>query len=161
MWYYFNLYLNHKVRNTRHFKRLNSRGSGNPQFGKESKHGFMVEKKQEINTLDMAREIALYLEEKFGEDIVLMDVREQVYFTDYFIIATAGSDRQLQSLGSDLVREVRSRFGPHSKPEGNSTNGWILVDFGDIVVHLFSEEQREFYALEELWQEGQVLLKIQ
>ncbi|MEE4193563.1 MAG: ribosome silencing factor [Anaerolineae bacterium] len=121
----------------------------------------MADQKIEINTLDMAREIALFLEEKFGEDIVLMDVHEQVYFTDYFIIATAASQRQLQSLGNELAREVRSRFGIHSKPEGNANNGWILVDFGDIVVHLFSEDQREFYALEELWQEGQVLLRIQ
>ena len=121
----------------------------------------MTEQQVEYNALDMAREIALYLEEKFGEDIVLMDVREQVYFTDYFVIATAASQRQLQSLANDLVREVRSRFGPHSKPEGNPGNGWMLVDFGDTVVHLFSEEQREFYALEELWQEGQILLRIQ
>ena len=121
----------------------------------------MTEDKKEINSLDMAREIALFLEEKFGEDIVLMDVHEQVYFTDYFIIASTASQRQLQSLGNELVREVRSRFGPRGKLEGNSNNGWILVDFGDIVVHLFSEEQREFYALEELWQEGQVLLRIQ
>ena len=121
----------------------------------------MSDQQIEYDTLDMAREIALFLEEKFGEDIVLMDVREQVYFTDYFIIATAGSERQLNSLGGDLVREVRSRFGPHSKPEGSAQNGWVLVDFGDVVVHLFSEEQREFYALEELWQEGQVLLRIQ
>lgn len=121
----------------------------------------MSDQKIEYNSLDMAREIALFLEEKFGEDIVLMDVREQVYFTDYFIIATTASQRQLRSLGNDLVREVRSRFGPHSKPEGTSENGWILIDFGDIVVHLFSEEQRDYYALEELWQEGQVLLRIQ
>jgi ribosome-associated protein len=140
---------------------LNLRGIETPQTGKETTDGFMTEEKKEINTLDMAREIALFIEEKFGEDIVLMDVREQVYFTDYFIIATAASQRQLQSLGNDLVREVRAEFGLHTKPEGNSANGWVLVDFGDIVVHLFSEEQREFYALEELWQEGQVLLRIQ
>lgn len=115
----------------------------------------------EYNTLDIAREIALYLEEKFGEDIVLMDIHQQVYFTDYFIIATAASQRQIQGLSGDLVREVRSRFGIHSKPEGSPESGWVLVDFGDIVVHLFSEEQREYYALEELWQEGQVLLRIQ
>jgi ribosome-associated protein len=121
----------------------------------------MSDNQIEYNTLDMGREIALYLEEKFGEDIILMDVREQVYFTDYFVIATAASQRQLHSMGGDLVREVRSRFGIHSKPEGSSDSGWVLVDFGDIVVHLFSEEQREFYALEELWQEAQTLLRIQ
>jgi len=121
----------------------------------------MDQTKQEITTLDMAREVALFLEEKFGEDIVLMDVHELVYFTDYFIIATAGSNRQLQSLASDLTRDVRSRFGPHSKAEGSADGGWIVVDFDDIVVHLFSEEQRDFYQLEELWRLAPVLLRIQ
>ena len=120
-----------------------------------------MEKKIELGTLDLAREIALFLEEKFGEDIVLLDIKEQVYFTDYFIISSTSSDRQLRGLASELSRDARERFGIHSKPEGQPESGWILIDLGDIVVHLFSAEKREYYQLEELWQEGQVLLHIQ
>ena len=120
-----------------------------------------MEKTPEIDVLDLAREIALFLEEKIGEDIVLIDIKEQAFFTDYFVICSANSDRQLKGLASDLSRNIRERFGIHSKPEGQPESGWMLVDFFDIVVHLFSKEKREYYQLEELWEEGQVLLRIQ
>ena len=120
-----------------------------------------MEKQPEINALDLAREVALFLEEKIGEDIVLIDIKEQTFFTDYFIICSANSDRQLKALANDLARMVRDKFGIHTRPEGQPESGWMLVDLSDIIVHLFSEEKREYYQLEELWNEGQVLLRIQ
>lgn len=111
--------------------------------------------------IDVARDLVLYLEEKFGEDIVLMDIHEQTYFSDYFVIATAGSERLLNSLSNDLVREIRTRYGIHSKAEGEASSGWMVIDMDDIIVHLFSPEQRDYYQLEELWSEGKVLLRVQ
>lgn len=120
-----------------------------------------MENSIEVKSVDLAREIALFLEEKFGENIVLMDVHDVAFFTDYFVICNANSDRQLRAMSNDLVREIRTRYGIHSKPEGEPEYGWMLVDLGDIVIHLFSEEKREYYQLEKLWSSGQILLRIQ
>ena len=90
-----------------------------------------------------------------------MDIKEQAFFTDYFVICSTNSDRQLKALASDLSRTMREQHGIHSKPEGQPESGWMLVDFSDLIVHLFSEEKREYYQIEELWQEGKTLLRIQ
>ncbi|NSW51200.1 MAG: ribosome silencing factor [Anaerolineae bacterium] len=120
-----------------------------------------MEQTIEIAGKELAREIAMFLEEKFGEDIVVLDVHAVAFFTDYFVICTVGSDRQLRSLANDLVRDIRDKFRLHSKAEGQPESGWMVVDLGDIVVHMFSEEKRSYYQLEELWYQGQVVLRIQ
>lgn len=66
----------------------------------------------------------------------------------------------LQSLSNALAREVKTQFHKSSLPEGQADAGWIVLDYGDVVVHLFSEEQRDYYRLEELWSEGQVVLRL-
>lgn len=81
-------------------------------------------------------------------------------FTDFFVIATGTSNRMLQSLSNVLFREVKSEFHKTAQPQGNADSGWIVLDYGDVVVHLFSPEQRDYYRLEELWSEGNVLLRL-
>ena len=66
----------------------------------------------------------------------------------------------LQSLSNALSREVKTHFHKTSVPEGQPNSGWIVLDYGDVVVHLFSEEQRDYYRLEDLWSEGQVVLHL-
>lgn len=66
----------------------------------------------------------------------------------------------LQSLSSTLAREVKKEFHKSSNPQGNADAGWIVLDYGDVVVHLFSPEQRDYYRLEELWSKGNVLLRL-
>jgi len=66
----------------------------------------------------------------------------------------------LQSLSSVLAREVKTEFKKTSQPQGNADSGWIVLDYGDVVVHLFSPEQRDYYRLEELWAEGNVILRL-
>jgi ribosome-associated protein len=70
------------------------------------------------------------------------------------------SSRMLQSLANAVVREVKSKFHKTAQPEGQPDAGWILLDYGDVIVHLFSPKQREFYRLEELWSEGNVILRV-
>ena len=70
------------------------------------------------------------------------------------------STRMLQSLSSTLAREVKSKFHKSSQPQGNSDSGWIVLDYGDVVVHLFSPEQRDYYRLEDLWADGNVVLRL-
>lgn len=101
------------------------------------------------------------LEEKKGENIVLLDVSGVASFTDFFIFCNGNSSRLLQALAETLERAARTEFSLHSRVEGRSEDGWILLDIGDIVIHLFDPDQRKYYALEELWSNGKVVVKFQ
>lgn len=110
--------------------------------------------------MKIARGIANFLEQKKGEDIVLLDIKGIASFTDYFVIANGTSSRMIQSLAASLVREAKTEFHLGCQPEGQSGLGWVVLDYGDVVVHLFSPEQRDFYRLEDLWSEGKVILRM-
>lgn len=102
------------------------------------------------------------VEDKKAEDIILLDLRPDAIIADFFIICNGNSDRQLRAL-SDAVREsVKENYAklPFSI-EGTPESGWVLMDYGDVVVHLFFEEKRLYYNLEGLWRSANVLLSIQ
>lgn len=111
--------------------------------------------------MDLARAIVNTLEDKKGEDILLMDIHDVTYMADYFIICSGTSDRMLNSLADAVEETGKKQYGLNARREGLSREGWVLVDFGDIVVHLFSPEQREYYDLEVLWERGKTLLRVQ
>lgn len=92
-----------------------------------------------------------------------MDIHEIASFTDYFVICTGTSDRMLDSLAKAVLEEIQLDPGSHAtgRIEGMPGDGWLAIDFGDVVVHLFSPDQREFYNLEELWLKGKILLRVQ
>jgi ribosome-associated protein len=90
-----------------------------------------------------------------------MDIHEVSDFADYFVICTGTSDRMLQALADDLISRLRKQDHLHPRVEGASQEGWILVDFGDVIVHLFSPDRRDYYRLEDLWGRGKVLLRLQ
>lgn len=109
--------------------------------------------------LELAHTIVDTLDEKKGEDILLLDLREVCSFTDYFVISTGGSERTLKALSGEIQRKVKRAYGARPfQVEGDAKTGWILIDYGDVILHLFSPMLRAFYRLEDLWREGQVLL---
>jgi ribosome-associated protein len=101
------------------------------------------------------------LEDKKGEDILLLDVKEVVSFTDYFVICTATSNRMLNALADAAVEKTREKHKKKGRIEGSPEGGWMIVDYGDIVVHLFDADLRHYYNLEELWKDGKVVLRLQ
>lgn len=101
------------------------------------------------------------LEERQGADILLLDVSEVTILADYFVIASANSERQLRALAGDISRGLKGDIGRPLNVEGIPESGWVLIDYGDVVVHLFLPAVRAFYALEELWQTAQTVLRIQ
>jgi ribosome-associated protein len=101
------------------------------------------------------------LEDKKGEDILLIDIKEIASFTDYFVICTGTSDRMLDALAKSVQDAMREKHQRKGRIEGQPHDGWLVVDFGSVVVHLFSRDQRDYYRLEELWQEGKVLVRVQ
>ena len=112
--------------------------------------------------LDLAHTIVEILDEKKGDDILLLDLVGVCSFTDYFVICTAGSERTLKALADEVHMQVKEKLSKIPKSiEGNASSGWILIDYGDVILHLFSRELRAYYKLEELWQEGKILLRIQ
>jgi ribosome-associated protein len=100
------------------------------------------------------------LEDTKGEDIVLLDLKGIASFTDYFVICTGTSDRMLDALANATLDDMRKKHKKKGKKQGNSRDGWVVVDYGDVIVHLFSPDQRDFYQLEELWSDGKVLLRL-
>lgn len=100
------------------------------------------------------------LEEKKAEDILLLDIQEIASFTDYFIICSGTSDRMVQSLADEAENAARTKLGIKTKARGLPESGWMTVDLDDIVVHIFSPDQRAYYRLEELWDEGKVLVRL-
>ncbi len=109
----------------------------------------------------MARAVVNSLEDKKGENIVLLDIHEVASFADYFIIANGTSDRMISALADGVEETVKKEYGLNGRREGQAQTGWLVVDFGDLVVHLFSPEQRDYYRLEQLWESGKVLVRLQ
>lgn len=91
----------------------------------------------------------------------MIDLKDVASFTDYFVLCTGSSDRMLDALAKGVLEATKKDYKKKSRVEGKSQEGWLVMDFGDVVVHLFSPDQREFYDLEELWSDGKVLLRVQ
>ena len=100
--------------------------------------------------------------EKKGEDVLLLDIRSLSPFTDYFVIGSGTSDRQLRALVEGLQDVMRSQHKRRPlSVEGRAESGWVLMDYGDVIVHLFSPDKRAYYNLEGLWHDGKTVVRIQ
>jgi len=87
-----------------------------------------------------------------AEDIVQIDLRGKSSIGDYMIIASGRSSRQVTAISEKLVDNIKKDFGRSSKVEGKNAGDWVLIDTGDVIVHVFRPEVREFYQLEKMWQ---------
>ena len=94
------------------------------------------------------------LDEDKAEDVVQINLRGKSEIGDYMVIATGRSTRQVTAMAEKLADRVKQDFGIISKTEGKDTGDWVLIDTGDIIVHIFRPEVREFYQLEKMWQPG-------
>ncbi len=100
--------------------------------------------------------------EKKGEDILLLDIRSLSPFADYFVIGSGTSERQMRALVEGLEGEMKKRrLRRPLSVQGRPETGWILIDYGDVIIHLFSPEKRTYYNLEGLWREGKIVVRIQ
>jgi ribosome-associated protein len=116
-----------------------------------------------LESIDIARFIVAAIEDKKAENIVLLDLRPDTVIADFFVICNGNSDRQLKALADHIRAEIKEKFNrlPFST-EGIAESGWVLMDYGDIIVHLFLPRERAYYDLEGLWRkEANVLLSIQ
>ena len=95
--------------------------------------------------------IAQKLQEKKARDVLIIDISARSGFADYFVLATAGNVRQLASLAEETEKQMAQEGGSLRHIEGKEHSGWILMDYGDVIVNLFSEDQRAHYQLEKIW----------
>ena len=103
---------------------------------------------------EMARIAWNALNDKKGEDIKIIDITGVSVLADYFIIATGNSDSQVNALVDNVEEELHKAGYPLKQREGRANSSWILLDFGDIIVHVFDKENRLFYDLERIWKDG-------
>jgi ribosome-associated protein len=107
-----------------------------------------------MNAKEMAKLAITALEDKKAEDIKIIDISEVSVIADYFIIANGTNRSQIQAL-SDNVEEALGKAGcPVKQIEGYQTANWVLLDFNDVIIHIFDKENRLFYDLERIWRDG-------
>ncbi len=99
--------------------------------------------------------------DKKAENILLLDLRTHSMVTDFFVICSGNSDRQLNAIASSIDEAIGKEYklAPHHV-EGTDTGGWVLMDYGDVIVHIFAPSRRAHYNLEGLWAKAPVLLKM-
>lgn len=106
---------------------------------------------------EMTRLAIKALDEKKGLDIKVIDIHEVSVLADYFIIASGSNQNQVQAM-VDNVEELLGKAGYEPKQiEGTKNSSWILMDYGDLIIHIFDEENRLFYDLERIWRDGKVM----
>jgi ribosome-associated protein len=113
-----------------------------------------------LESIEIARKIVDTAADKQASDIVLLDMRQACSFTDYFVIASGESERQLDAIQNAIEEVLKGEAIAIHHREGDASSGWMLIDAADIIVHIFSPFEREFYQLETLWEKAALVVKV-
>lgn len=111
--------------------------------------------------LDIARRVVELAEDKKAAEIVLLDLNGLTTLADYFVICSGGSERQLDAIADSVISGLREEGIRPIGREGTPASHWILVDFGYVIVHVFTPPERDFYSLEKHWSEAKTILRVQ
>jgi ribosome-associated protein len=111
--------------------------------------------------LDLARRIVELAEDKKAADIVLLDLADLTTLADHFVICSGGSERQLDAIADGIVGGLRAEGVRPIGREGLAASHWVLLDYGSVIVHVFTPPERDFYQLERHWSEARTVLRVQ
>jgi len=111
--------------------------------------------------LDLARRIVELAEDKKAADIVLLDLAPLTTLADYFVICSGGSERQLDAIADGIISSLRDEKTRPIGREGTPASHWVLIDFGSVIVHIFTPPERDYYGLEKHWAEARTILRVQ
>ncbi|HYC06667.1 MAG TPA: ribosome silencing factor, partial [Candidatus Binatia bacterium] len=111
--------------------------------------------------LEVARRIVELAEDKKAADIVLLDLAGRTTLADYFVICSGGSERQIAAIADGVIGTLRDEGVRPIGREGEAASHWILVDFGSVIVHIFTPPERDYYELEKHWAEAKTILRVQ
>jgi ribosome-associated protein len=115
----------------------------------------------ERSSIELARRIVELAEDKKAADIVLLDLTELTTLADHFVICSGGSDRQLGAIADGIVGGLRDEGVKPIGREGTAASHWVLLDYGSVIVHIFTPPEREYYQLERHWSEAKTVLRVQ
>ena len=117
---------------------------------------------EKLEGLELAHTLVDSIIDKKGSNILLLDISEEAVFTNYFLICSGDNERQIQALADSIAQDAKEEGNilPIGR-EGESSSGWVLLDYGELIVHIFSPNQRNYYKLEELWSQAHTLLHMQ
>ena len=115
----------------------------------------------EMPAIDLARRIVELVEDKKAADIVLLDLSGLTTMADYFVIASGGSERQLDAIADGVISGMRDEKIHAFGREGTAASHWVLVDFGSVVLHVFTPPERDYYQLEKAWSGAKTILSLQ
>lgn len=124
-------------------------------MGKHTSGGLQIE------AVALARRVVAVVEDKQATEIMLLDLRNLTTIADYFVICTADNERQVRAVQRAIDEELVAAGARNPRVEGSPETGWVLLDFSDVIVHIFSPEQREFYRIERLWKQAQPIVVVQ
>ena len=113
-----------------------------------------------LEDLELARKIAETAADRQASDVVLLDTSKVCSFADYFIVCSGESDRQIEAICDAIDEAVKGQKLVHRRREGTPGSGWVLMDMGNIIVHIFAPFEREYYRLEDLWSRAPVVVKM-
>jgi len=114
-----------------------------------------------LEAIEVARKAVEAASNKQAVDIVLLDARTVCSFADYFVLCTGETDRQIRALQEEVKHSLKKEGVLSIHHEGTIDSGWLLLDYGDVIVHIFATAEREYYQLEKLWSKANLVLRIQ
>ena len=115
----------------------------------------------EREALDLARRIVELAEDKKAADIVLLELTPLTSMADYFVICSGGSERQLDAIADGIAGPLRDERTKPIGREGTAASHWVLLDYGSVIVHIFTPPERDYYGLEKHWAEAKTILRVQ
>ena len=116
---------------------------------------------QSLEGLAVARKAVEAASDKLATDVILLDVRGICSFADYFVICSGESTRQIKTIYEEVEHALKKEGVLPHHHEGKLDSGWLLIDFADVIVHIFASAEREFYRLDELWGKATQVIRIQ
>lgn len=114
-----------------------------------------------VEATTLARKVVDLVDGKQASDIIMLDLRKLNTIADYFVICSGESDRQLKAIVEAVEEGIEREFDRFVRIEGSPDTGWVLLDYGDVVVHIFSVAQRDYYRLERVWSKATPVVVMQ
>ena len=112
---------------------------------------------ESLDSKKLALTISEALKEKKGEDIQLLDVGDLTTLTDYFVVCHAATDVQIKALANSVIEKAREEHGENAwQKEGMDSRRWVILDYVNVVVHIFNKQQREYYGFERMWNDAEI-----
>jgi ribosome-associated protein len=118
-------------------------------------------RRERLESIDLAREIVYTIADKKGSDIIILDIRSISFLADYFVICSGETERQIKAIVDGIAEKAKKELKVTPLHiEGKPHSGWVLMDYGSVIVHVFSNPIRDYYRLEELWSDATTVVRM-